>query len=526
MADSSSQTLLAAHRENLITGAGRRSTQQTPLFVFSLLVFLIASIIISIVILVTSHDDLVGSWRIQPAVLLSVVSGVYSLALGGLFVAGLAVTWWRSISNGTTLKRLHLIYAGANPLHFFSAFRAGSDARKVALTAAIIFFVKLANGPFLQRSTRPGAHSVLRDISMNIHLAKQIPDGFFGTVGASNDRSARISQMMWFNFTMLTSNETGFSCPVNGTCEAFVPGAGLNYGCGSTTEQINLMDEGNNGTSIFRIDLEMNHESDQPMLWLTTRYLSDVDGSCVGTITTDACDIIPATVWYPIVIQNRTLKLDHSILLDNLAVLSNYTSAADANVTNATGVFLDSGALIGLYGGMGSIWSADAVLSGPTGYKFKNESGRNSYWARLFSDTEASFNSSTLPEFAKENCPLRFFSPTNNTLHGFFDFMFRSAFMVAGTDPEHLQNFTAVFRGEELLYRTNFRFLAVATIVMIAGLLSALLLLWGWWDLDRHVTLSPLETGKAFGAPILLSAGPEKEAKGIVEEIGHERVCA
>ena len=60
---------------------------------------------------------------------------------------------------------------------------------------------------------------------------------------------------------------------------------------------------------------------------------------------------------------------------------------------------------------------------------------------------------------------------------------------------------------------------------MILGILATMSLLWGWWQLDRYVTLSPLETGKAFGAPILMTAGPEQEASSIVREIGHERVA-
>jgi len=59
---------------------------------------------------------------------------------------------------------------------------------------------------------------------------------------------------------------------------------------------------------------------------------------------------------------------------------------------------------------------------------------------------------------------------------------------------------------------------------MLLGLFAILLLLWGWWELGRPVTLSPLETAKAFAAPILLGAGATKNICGILEKVGDERV--
>jgi hypothetical protein len=54
---------------------------------------------------------------------------------------------------------------------------------------------------------------------------------------------------------------------------------------------------------------------------------------------------------------------------------------------------------------------------------------------------------------------------------------------------------------------------------MLVGLLAALSLLRGWWELGRTVSLSPLETAKAFAAPIL-EYGGSHEAVGVLKEVG------
>ena len=58
---------------------------------------------------------------------------------------------------------------------------------------------------------------------------------------------------------------------------------------------------------------------------------------------------------------------------------------------------------------------------------------------------------------------------------------------------------------------------------MLFMLISDLFLLWGWWELRRLVSLSPLETAKAFKAP-LMHGVHQSYADGILNQIGHKEL--
>jgi hypothetical protein len=298
-----------------------------------------------------------------------------------------------------------------------------------------------------------------------------------------------------------------------------VAGAGINYGCDSTSSKINLLDSESVGVEIFNISTGMSYDFGQSMLFLYSKYLSSIGDDCVAEIVTETCNIILATVEYPIIIKNTTVTLDLAQLLSKRTVIANYTSPYDdPNLRNDTW----KGPLKGLHSIMGSYMYTFATLQTQRIYSPYRS------LADLFYDA----NLADYPPHASQNCAIRFKSPTDYVFTSFFDFLLRSAIDVAqdasaqGRDLDpYTANFTAHFAGSELHYHSDFRYLAGAIVIMFLGLLAVVFLLWGWWELGRSVTLSPLETAKAFGAPILLGAGPEKEANGIMKEVGHERVA-
>lgn len=519
MVDSSSRSLLAPHGEPIkrpVSSTGKRNAYKTPLIIFPLSAILIGCIFASVAVLIVSNDDPVKSWKVQPSVLLSLLASIYAIVLGALFMAGVAITWWRSMTHGTTLKRLHFIYAGTEPKDFIRAIIAGSHARRVAIAALIIFLARIATGPLLQRSTKPETRTVTRNINVNMNIAGEIPNGFYGNWDRADPIEAQLAQQTIFNKTIKPIGSPNTPCLADGSCSALVPGAGLNYACTSDNQTIKMDDKNNVNTTIFRINHNITTEFGQPMLHLTVKYISEVDNSCMGTLTTESCYIIPATIWYPITISNGTLSMDAFSLLKNLTIVKNYTSAADATPANDSDPL---GPLAGLREGIASLFQSEAVLNqnsdGQVIFLPSEKPYNSPSWLTLYLDSRA----------MTQKCSIVWINPTKIILAYFFDYMFRSAYLVPKNDQEYLQKITATFAGSELWYITDFRWLAAAVAVMALGTVAAMTLLWGWWQLDHYVTLSPLETGKAFGAPILQGAGPEQEANSIVREIGHERVA-
>jgi hypothetical protein len=531
MADGSSRSLLAPAREytkNQSAWRGQRSTYKLPTLIFTFLTLLVACIIASIFILLRSHEHPVGSWAIRPSILLSIMAGIYPIALSGLFTAGVAVVWWRSITHGTTLKTLHYINAGASPKDIPGAFLAGGHARRVALGALVVFTAKLTIGPFLQQATKPELRDITRDITMSIRIASEIPDGAFGTISAINTWGIDIQQNTFFGYNLTVEDGAEFHCPGNGTCEGNVTAAGINFACSSKSVPFDFFDPGENFSTVFSIDMKLQPETNPPLLLFDSTYISAVDDNCIGTLTTTNCNIILATMLYPVRIRNGFLRPNFTHVFHNptTAIVKNYTSAGDAEKENPEA---DMGPLRAASEAVGIIYRAKANLIqrqtdgiNHAVYSLTTEDGSAPFWADMF------LNTSLLGDLGRaesiRRCSLVWYSPVEYVMKDLLAFMFRSAYVLAPEDKDN-QTFDAVYSGEELRNITDFGWLAASVAVMVCGIIATMLLLWGWWQLDHYTSLSPLETGKAFGAPILTNAGPEQEARAIIREIGHERVA-
>jgi hypothetical protein len=89
------------------------------------------------VVLGMSHGQIVDLWELQPAVILAIISAVSNIAFSSALAAGIAIRFWLYAARGTLLTQLHYIWDHGRGLGFISAFRAGSEARTVALMATI-----------------------------------------------------------------------------------------------------------------------------------------------------------------------------------------------------------------------------------------------------------------------------------------------------------------------------------------------------------------------------------------------------
>lgn len=90
--------------------------------------------------------------------------------------------------------------------------------------------------------------------------------------------------------------------------------------------------------------------------------------------------------------------------------------------------------------------------------------------------------------------------PMNDIIETARELAFRASLQYASetpTDTEDVQYTSITF---DLIYVTDYSKLWVAVAVSFIGLVSALPVFWGWWQLGRKVSLSPLEVANAFGA--------------------------
>lgn len=74
------------------------------------------------------------------------------------------------------------------------------------------------------------------------------------------------------------------------------------------------------------------------------------------------------------------------------------------------------------------------------------------------------------------------------------------------------------------VFRTNWAYVSSGIVLSLAGILAILPLYHGWWELGRSVSLNPLETAKAFGAPLFEPANSNADEDQIVKEVGGKKV--
>lgn len=83
-----------------------------------------------------------------------------------------------------------------------------------------------------------------------------------------------------------------------------------------------------------------------------------------------------------------------------------------------------------------------------------------------------------------------------------------------------------VYNGTKMttIYQSNYKLMAAAVVINFLGLVSILPVYYGWWELGRKTSLSPLETAKAFGAPLLRDVDDNATAEQILKRVGQRRV--
>lgn len=486
--------------------------QQVPWLAFASLLVALGSIGASVVIIVASNNRDVGSWKIQPSVLLGFLAPILNLALGTAFSVGVVITWWISAIDGASLAELHYIWDRGQGPSFFSALAAGNTSKKVVGTATFLAIVNIATAPLLQRATHQRIDDIVTQESLQLHVIENLPQGWTGSIVnasegvifASSDALAT-AQAWWYNDTMYSLDAPGYYC--DGTCQGNVPGAGIVYNCSSTTQPLNLMT--GNGTVIFAINTTMSQDTaGAPFLLLTTLYSSDVDDNCTATLTIDTCNIEAGIVQYPVILQNSTITLD-SGKLDNVTALATYVYPGDLpTATEGT----PAGTLQGLNDFFGFYLFATTSVLNPSSYT------GSSMLADMFYKAEPS----GYDNYTWENCHLKWSSPTSYVLNTMQNFMFRAALLASNGTAS--QTFTAQRTKPTLVFHSDYGFLAAALVLTLLALFFVLFMLQGWWVLGRIASLSPLETARAFCATVLARAGHHFTIDGILEEVGEKLV--
>ena len=386
--------------------------------------------------------------------------------------------------------------------------------------------IKYGGVPFLPECqialgllTHVESTGLVRNETLLLNISDRIPDGYFGVVEDGSDftiigsrRGLAVAQGWFWNESLSTSATEGYFC--DGSCEGRVRGAGISYNCSSTNETLDMSNASNSGAYVFILNTTVTESAEAvPSVVLTVLYVSDVNESCIATLTVDTCTIQAGIVEYPVIIQNTTVNLDQG-KLDNMSVLSTYVSAGDL-------LTAPEGAAAGPLEGL-----SDFIGGYLNSYVFVTLDGSpvNAFYGGnylLFADMFFQTDDSSYGNYSFAHCGLKWTSPTSFVLNSMHTFMFRAALRVG--NGSETQTFAVTRTGPTLLFYSDYRFLGAAVAVVLVALVSVAVLLSGWWDLAHSVSLSPIETAKAFQSPLMAKAQNLAAVK-MIKELGTDRV--
>lgn len=74
------------------------------------------------------------------------------------------------------------------------------------------------------------------------------------------------------------------------------------------------------------------------------------------------------------------------------------------------------------------------------------------------------------------------------------------------------------------VYRSNYLYLGLALLVTLSGIGFVAPMFFGWWCLGRKTSLSPVETAKAFNAPLLRGFDSNGDADALRKDVGDRKM--
>ncbi|KAF2811647.1 uncharacterized protein BDZ99DRAFT_461660 [Mytilinidion resinicola] len=179
-----------------------------------------------------------------------------------------------------------------------------------------------------------------------------------------------------------------------------------------------------------------------------------------------------------------------------------------------------------------NLFSASARLSDPTFSEVS--SGTQPTFSTVYwnVDTVGSLASEhfQLPDGVYPNtCSQGYSDPTDQIVSSLSRLIFRSA-VAAGRDAPSLygnyeQDVAVQQTTSEVVYVSHYVFYYIAAAIMVVAMLGTITTLHGWWRLGRAVSMSPLETAKAFSEELLHGDGTSNAEVGdLLRVVGRRRV--
>lgn len=383
----------------------------------------------------------------------------------------------------------------------------------MGVAAFITAVTGVAYSPLLQKASYTANIGVTTNLNLSIHALSVIPDTIFGTVSFSSDvpvtnanfSLSRLSQKVYNGTNPTTLYAPGYAC--NGTCNGWVNATGISYTCADTKSIGDLFA----GVDGFAISVKrFNDAVSVPTLNLTIQRVDSVDSKCSATMVTTQCLVTSGTVLYPVTLENITIKRDYSRQISNF---KQNTWSGDAVTAGPDDV--RAGPLAMLH------WYTNNYYSASDPIVYSNHThGLVDYPGGIaplqWYDYSYADNTPATPRV----CAYRWNDPSSTILDQFSQVLFAASLI--GANGTYTELFQTTQVKPTLVYISLYKYLAAGSALLLLSIIAICSTLYGWWQLGREVSLSPLETAKAFGANVFQDAN-ELRPKALAESMENER---
>ena len=432
------------------------------------------------------------------------------------------MAWWRrATKENTKIADLHRYWRFGNS--FWAAITSGRRLNLVAL-ASVLVALSPINGPLLQRALHVRVGYFSRPLDVGIKIAQSLPDGYTGYLSSQDQTQEFLTTA--FAQTVQASdrqeaihlNNTG----CQGQCAATVRGAGFVVNCSTSTTPFDLKTVGSQNGQVLNISKEatsnetlvfgsyLSWEAFEPgTIQLGVRFKDQQ--ACDGKLQIRNCTLKAAVVEYPVIVSGdkSTIELapDSSMSKDIIYKVYNATEVTSNTTTGRT-------TLGGFHKALSDTYNSEARLKfvGNIGYELLTTGTTSSRYGVLDAKSQT----------PHADCTVSFTDPSNDILAAVRNLMFRTA--IAAANDLDTQPVTAQQTATLPIYESHYLYLELALGCTALGWLAVIPLLSSWWHVGRTVSMSPIETAKAFGAPQLRSSDSNADADKLLKEVGNRPI--
>jgi len=492
----------------------------------------------TIAVLTSSNGKPTREWPsenypIQPAVLLAILTTIANALISYALYEGAALAWWIKMLRGGTLQDCHRYWEYGSSA--WKSLIAGRDMNKIAV-ASLLSFLVFVDGPLMQRASSTSALSITTPTNVSAflssaHFASNYSGVYMTRANTVSGITAAMAEVVRdFNSRKpMTLNATGCT----GVCRGELVGPGWDVSCNSSTHPLNMTSP-ISGTTFLVGYARVLHVKYYPNN-ITIRAIHKPHPGYVNDLVVTTCLLRGAIVRYAVELtstnnssssssppSNNTnpnpdtatvTLIPPSSTTENTTISMTFFNASLGGETSGLGYFPSS--LGGFALAAKTIYDSNVTIYYTGGSYALDPStfGPMVYTQRTPGDT------------AIGAADMTWVDPSADIISALREMAFRAAIGLTNSSAAMVQR---VGTGEHTVtitvYESNFTYLAGALAVMVLAVAAVIPLFLGWWRLGREVSLSPVETARAFNAPLLAGVDSNEEIEVVMGEVGHVKI--